>query len=619
MIYNKKWFAELVTDAVMAIARKPGERKSIGSAEQMVAEAIPCAQTTIQKYRNPNAKTMPTDPAEFAERLIQFCAQHRVLNQSWADSLLTQTHHPNRKQVLEKFFDTAESRVFLSYKGDCLPDEQLAKYVHQFLVDQGQRVFPDSNLHKDESWFDEVERQIEHSDLLVILLSAELAYNEMAHALIRRAAEYSKLQGRPAILPVLVTYPGPLPYPINAVLDTRYYVVWDKVTDNERVSQEILAACKGELPPKPPLISQTVHEPEAGEQGRPHIPPPEPAFDPRILKSLGAPGGAVKLSDPFYVERAADAQFREQIARVGTTTTISAERQTGKTSLLVRGMHHARQIGAQVVDIDMQIVGEEYLTSINDFLHYLADFIVSSLKLDLGAVESAWQRSRGPKDKLTILMEDYILASSESLIVMAIDEADALLKTDFYQEFFSLMRAWHNKRARDERWDKLNIVLVISTEPYLLIPDVHQSPFNVGPKISLADFDEGQVADLNQRHGVPLTSAEQVDLMRLLNGHPYLTRKAFYSLVNEQLPWSELVQVAPTDQGPFSDHLQRYYWLIRNQQELKHGLEQVIQHNRCDDEAVYFRLFRAGLLKQKRKDFCQFRCELYRTYIEHKL
>ena len=611
MIYNKKWFAELVTDAVMAVARKPGVKKSIGAAEQMIAEAIPCAQTTIQKYRNPKIKTMPTDPAGFAERLIQFCSQQGVLTQPWADSLLTQTHHPSRKGVLEKFFNRAENRIFLSYKGNSPLDERLAKQVHQFLVTQGQRVFPDSNLHTDAAWFDEVERQIETSDLLVILLSHELVHNEMVHALVRRAGEYRRLQGRPEIVPVLIAYQGPLPYPVNVFLDAQKYIIWNEEGDNDRVVQEVLAASKGELAPKTPLPAQSI--------APGFVSPPEPAFDPRILQALDAPGGALRLNDPFYIERAADVQFKEQIARLGTTTTISAERQTGKTSLLVRGMHHARQMGSPVVDIDMQIVGEEYLVSIHDFLHYLADFIVSSLGLDLEEVARAWQHSRGPKDKLTILMEDYILTSVQAPIVMAIDEADALLKTDFYQEFFSLMRAWHNKRARDERWDNLNIVLVISTEPYLLIPDVHQSPFNVGPRISLTDFDETQVAILNQRHGSPLSRAQIAELMNLLNGHPYLTRKAFYSLVNDQLTWPELVNIAATDKGPFSDHLQRYYWLIHQKQDLKKGLIQVIEQHRCDDETVYFRLFRAGLLKQKRKDFCEFRCELYKVYLENKL
>jgi len=89
-------------------------------------------------------------------------------------------------------------------------------------------------------------------------------------------------------------------------------------------------------------------------------------------------------------------------------------------------------------------------------------------------------RFAGPQDKLTYLMEDYILSKSDSPIVLAMDEADRLLQTPFHSDFFALVRAWHNSRALDDRWNKLNIVMVISTEPYLLIADPNQSPFNVG-------------------------------------------------------------------------------------------------------------------------------------------
>jgi len=60
------------------------------------------------------------------------------------------------------------------------------------------------------------------------------------------------------------------------------------------------------------------------------------------------------------------------------------------------------------------------------------------------------------------------------------DEVDRLLQTAFHSDFFALLRSWHNSRAFDDRWNRLNIVMVISTEPYLLIPDANQSPFNVG-------------------------------------------------------------------------------------------------------------------------------------------
>jgi hypothetical protein len=95
-----------------------------------------------------------------------------------------------------------------------------------------------------------------------------------------------------------------------------------------------------------------------------------------------------------------------------------------------------------------------------------------------------------------------------TLAAFAIDEADRLLSTPFYSDFFALIRSWYNASAYDDLWQKLTIVLVISTEPFLLISDLNQSPFNVGLKVYLNDFDETQVWDLNQRHGTPVHERE---------------------------------------------------------------------------------------------------------------
>ena len=106
--------------------------------------------------------------------------------------------------------------------------------------------------------------------------------------------------------------------------------------------------------------------------------------------------------------------------------------------------------------------------------------------------------------------------------------------------------------------------------------------------------------------------------MDLLNGHPYLTRKALYTLITEGMTWTDLTRVAATDQGPFGDHLRNHYWLLNDEPDLKEALKQVIRDNCCRDEIAFFRLLRAGLVKGV-GDVCECRCDLYRMYFEEKL
>jgi hypothetical protein len=95
------------------------------------------------------------------------------------------------------------------------------------------------------------------------------------------------------------------------------------------------------------------------------------------------------LRDKFYIEREADQHLKRQIIRPGSITTIRAPRQTGKSSLLVRGIFHARQMGATTISLDLQRVDREYLQSLDSFLRYLAEIITLELGLDTAVLDQA--------------------------------------------------------------------------------------------------------------------------------------------------------------------------------------------------------------------------------------
>ncbi len=503
------------------------------------------------------------------------------------------------------------ARLFICYKRNVDPDQKLADYLHEFLTAQGHDVFIDATLRTGTAWLEEIDQKIKGSDFLITLLSKDSADSEMVQAEVSRAYEYRQLQGWPLVLPIRITYEGPLPYALHAFLNPVQYVVWNGESDDERVGREILAAIEGRLPKQPPIQVRPV----AGTGDEPLCPPP--VFDPRFLQDLRAPGGAIKPGDRFYVEREADARLRREVVKRDVTVTIRAARQTGKSSLLAQGVQHAYEAGDQIVYWDIQAVGSDRLASPDVFLRDLAELIVGKLRLDLAEVEKQWRSSSGSLTKLTGLLENYVLPESKASIVLALDEVDRLLQTTFHSDFFGLLRSWHNNRAGNPLWDKLKLLMVISTEPHLLITDI-QSPFNVGLSLYLEDFSESQVRDLNGRHGSPVQEEDVPRFMNLLSGHPYLTRKALYALVTERLTFDDLLRVAATDQGPFGDHLRRLQWLLRDQRDLRDALKEIIRRERCVDEELFFRLLRAGLVKGS-GNVCKCRCDLYRIYLEDKL
>ncbi len=332
-------------------------------------------------------------------------------------------------------------------------------------------------------------------------------------------------------------------------------------------------------------------------------------------KDLSYPSGAVKPDDPYYVERKADADLIAALQRPGETITIRGPRQVGKTSLLARGIHHAgRQLKMRLVYLDMQGVGEETTASLDTFLKFLAVLICARLGLDISVVEKAWDSILPPMNKLTGLVEDYILANAEHPVLLAMDEIDQLQFKEYSFEFFAFLRSWHNNRAMEPVWNNLSIMMAISTEPYLLIDSLNQSPFNVGEVLQIGDFDQSQTANLNYQYGSPVSPNDLPRMMTLLRGQPYLTRVALYTMVISKLSWSELEKVSTSDQGPFHQHLQLQYRLLLQDQRLKDAFREIIRTNRCKDEGAGFRLMKAGLTRSLDDGGYECRCDLYRRY-----
>jgi hypothetical protein len=146
---------------------------------------------------------------------------------------------------------------------------------------------------------------------------------------------------------------------------------------------------------------------------------------------------------------------------------------------------------------------------------------------------------------------------------------------------------------------------------------LNQSPFNVGQVIDLVDFTLAQVADLNRRHGAPLSVDEERRLMALLGGHPYLIRRALYLVAGRHSSAADLLAKASDQRGPFGDHLRYHLFRMHDKQELVQGMLQAIRWNTCADEKVFFRLRGAGLVRRYGESVLP-RCQLYANYFwEH--
>jgi hypothetical protein len=542
----------------------------------------------------------PLEPGEFAERL----ALLKPLD------LTNLSGHPRQMRRLLRRLGRQRT-VYLCYQHDNAGDAALAEQLATQLERAGHKVESSQILPGDTNWVTETQRRIVQSDFVVVLLSAASAHSELVAQEIEFCQQCFLKDRHPGFLPVRMDYHDPLPYQIRMYLGPIPSAEWRGPGDTRRLLVQLCDAIgHGEA-----LRSPAQPASDRAGQAQP-VQPPGAYADPQFIESLDAPGGTVRLDSDFYMERSADATLRRILARQrGGTTTIRAPRQTGKSSLLIRGMTQAQAQGSKPIFIDLQPVDSIILENLNRFLRYFATTIVDKLKLDPRPVDRIWAGPLAPTNKLTEVIEEYILPQSSTKIMLAIDEADRLLNTDYRNVVFGLIRSWHNNRVLNDLWDNLDILMVIATEPNMLIEDISQSPFNIGLTIALEDFDPEQVAELNARYRSPIEVNNLPELIELLGGHPYLTSLAFYTKLTENVTWEQLTRSAASDKGPFSDHLRRYSWLLRDRPELQAAIKEISARGSCSDERAFFRLLQAGLVKGADNRACAFRCRLYAEYL----
>jgi hypothetical protein len=331
------------------------------------------------------------------------------------------------------------------------------------------------------------------------------------------------------------------------------------------------------------------------------------------------PTGALSSDSPIYIERHFDQDIRQQVTREGSTTVIEGARQMGKSSLVARALAHARLHQCAVVAFDFQIIDEQYLGNLETLLRYLADAIYERMRLAVSPDET-WQGRLGTKDKLTSFIQDYVLRGARMPMVIVMDEVDRTFGRPYRDDFFGLLRGWHNKRADDPLWKKLNLVLAYSTDPHQAIKDLNQSPFNVGTPIRLGDFSFGEAWELNRCYEQPVKRREQLhSLVDVIGGHPYLVQRALYALAGQTHTLGGLLNTDKADAGPFADHLQHYRDLLESEPPLRQAMRQVITNGTCPNYGIFLRLRSLGLITGGSHQEARPRCRLYTAYFQRVL
>jgi GGDEF domain-containing protein len=340
--------------------------------------------------------------------------------------------------------------------------------------------------------------------------------------------------------------------------------------------------------------------------------------------SLEFPNGPVSLDSRFYIERPPiEELICNEITEPGGTICIKAAKRMGKSSLLLRILAYAANLGYQTVSLDFQQADTAVFSSIDKFLRWFCANLSRELGLKI-KLNDYWNDDMGSKVSCSIYFQNYLLTSLANPLVLVLNEVDLALEyPEIAANFLPLLRSWYEQARHLEIWQKLRLILAHSTE--IIIPSrLTHSTFSIGLPVKLPPFTKQQVEDLAQRHGLDWSDSKDAErLNALVGGNPYLIRLALYNLVGKgtnPLNLQQLLAQAPTEAGIYDEYLRQHLLLLREEPELATAFCcALVSTNPVRLEpALAYRLQSLGLVKLDGLNAYP-ACELFRLYFKNQL
>lgn len=326
------------------------------------------------------------------------------------------------------------------------------------------------------------------------------------------------------------------------------------------------------------------------------------------------------LTSAFYLKREPhESQCYEAILKPGALIRVKAPQQMGKTWLMERVLNQAREQGYRTQTLSFELADSTVFSDLRKFFQWFCASTGESLGLE-NKLTDFWDDMFGCNKNSTVYFQKYLLATIGSPLILALDKVDLVFDhPEIANDFCCLLRGWYDMARRGDKsstaWKQLRLVVVHSTEVYGLL-DINRSPLGgVGVTVRLPGFTPEQVDELVKRHGLNWNPNQLKQLRVLVEGHPYLVREGLEYIACNKVTLEQFLQVAPTDAGPYSDHLRRHLGILQRQPNLLAAFKEVVTTTspvRIDSFQA-FQLDSMGLVHLQANSIMP-RCDLYRLY-----
>jgi AAA-like domain len=205
-------------------------------------------------------------------------------------------------------------------------------------------------------------------------------------------------------------------------------------------------------------------------------------------------------------------------------------------------------------------------------------------------------------------------------LVLVLDDVDRVFPyAEVIEDFFGLLRSWHEKGKTSDLWQQVRLVIAHSTEAYIPL-DLNQSPFNAGVPVELKDFNTQQITTLAQLHQLHWDQNQVTQLIARIGGHPHLVRLALYEIGSGKVTLDQFLIDVSTEVGIYGTLLRRYLEVLKGDVSLAEAYKKVV----TAPEPVYldathvFHLHSLGLIHYSNNAVIP-SCNLYRQYFSRVL